>query len=66
MLAQCNDEGKENALYFINQTMMVAEVNYLSIKKICLGFFRSKITTLPYIPPDHFDLKGRSVKVYII
>jgi len=32
MLAQCNDEGKEHFLYYINRTMVDAEVN--STKKI--------------------------------
>jgi len=37
MLAQCNDEGKENAIYYINRTMVGAEVNYSSMEKICLA-----------------------------
>ena len=37
MLAQCNDEGKENALYYISRTMVGAEVNYSSMEKICLA-----------------------------
>ena len=37
MLAQCNDEGKENALYCISRTMVGAEVNYSSMEKICLA-----------------------------
>jgi len=35
-LAQYNDEGKENALYYISRTMVGAEVNYSSMEKICL------------------------------
>ena len=65
MLAQCNDKGKEKALYYISWTMVAAQVNYSSMEKI-MSFFRSKIKTLPPIPSDHYDLKGRSVKVYII
>jgi len=36
MLAQYNDEGRENALYYISQTMVSAKVNYSSIENICL------------------------------
>jgi len=31
MLSRCNDEGKENALYYISRTMVGAEVNYSSM-----------------------------------
>ena len=41
MLAQCNDKGKENALYYISWTMVGAEVNYSSMEKICLALFFS-------------------------
>ena len=37
MLAQNNDEGKENALYYISRTMVGAEINYSSMEKICLA-----------------------------
>ena len=36
MLAQNNDEGKENALYYISRTMVSVEINYSSMEKICL------------------------------
>jgi len=36
MLAQYNDEGKENALYYISRTIVGAEVNYPSMEKIVL------------------------------
>jgi len=34
MLAQCNDKGKENVLYYISRTMVGAKVNYSSMEKI--------------------------------
>ena len=37
MLAPCNDEGKENALYYISQTMVGVEINNSSMEKICLA-----------------------------
>ena len=37
MLAQNNNEGKENALYYISRTMVGAEINYSSMEKICLA-----------------------------
>jgi len=68
MLAQCNDEGKEHALYYISRKMVGAEVNYSSMERFafCLGFRCSKVTTLLLVPSDHFNLKGRSIKIYII
>ena len=37
MLAQNNDEGKENALYYISRTLVGAERNYSAMEKICLA-----------------------------
>ena len=37
MLAQNNDEGKENALYYISRTMVGAERNYSAMEKVCLA-----------------------------
>ena len=37
MLAQNNDDGKENALYYISRTMVGAEINYSPMEKICLA-----------------------------
>ena len=36
MLAQCNDERKENALYYISRTMVGTEVNYPLWRKFAL------------------------------
>jgi len=37
MLAQCNDERKENGLHYISWTMVGVEVNYSSMEKICFA-----------------------------
>jgi len=37
ILAQCNDEGKENALYYITRIMVGIEVNYSSMEKFYLA-----------------------------
>ena len=37
MLAQNNEEGKENALYYLSRTLVGAEQNYTPIEKVCLA-----------------------------
>ncbi|KAI4372892.1 hypothetical protein MLD38_011074 [Melastoma candidum] len=37
LLAQKNDNGKENALYYLSRTLTGAELNYTPIKKTCLA-----------------------------
>lgn len=37
LLAQNNEEGKENALYYLSQTLVGAEHNYSPIEKVCLA-----------------------------
>ena len=37
LLAQENDEGKENALYYLSRMMMLCELNYSSIEKMYLA-----------------------------
>jgi len=37
MLAQNNDDRKENALYYISWIMVGAEINYSPMEKICLA-----------------------------
>ena len=37
LLAQQNDEGKENSLYYLSRTLNGAELNYSPIEKICLA-----------------------------
>ena len=37
LLAQKNEEGKENALYYLSRTLVGAEFNYSPIEKICLA-----------------------------
>ena len=36
-MAQQNDEGKENSLYYLSRTLNGAELNYFPIEKICLA-----------------------------
>jgi len=37
LLAQENEEGKENSLYYLSRTLNGAELNYTPIEKICLA-----------------------------
>nr|XP_009757669.1 PREDICTED: uncharacterized protein LOC104210465 [Nicotiana sylvestris] len=37
LLAQENEEGKEQALYYLSQTLIGAELNYTPVEKICLA-----------------------------
>ncbi|KAL6291692.1 hypothetical protein ACE6H2_009202 [Prunus campanulata] len=37
MLAQENEDGKENALYYLSRTLVGAEQNYTPIEKVCLA-----------------------------
>lgn len=37
LLAQVNDEGKENVLYYLSRTLVGAELNYSPIKNTCLA-----------------------------
>ncbi|KAL0405634.1 UNVERIFIED_CONTAM: hypothetical protein Slati_3877300 [Sesamum latifolium] len=37
LLAQKNDEGNENALYYLSRTMTPNELKYSSIEKLCLA-----------------------------
>lgn len=37
LVAQENEYGKENALYYLSRTMMPCEVNYSPIEKMCLA-----------------------------
>ena len=37
LLAQQNDEGKENSLYYLSTTLNGAELNYSPIEKVCLA-----------------------------
>ncbi|KAL0293309.1 UNVERIFIED_CONTAM: Transposon Tf2-12 polyprotein [Sesamum radiatum] len=41
LLAQKNDEGKENALYYLSRTMTPNELKYSPIEKLCLAFIFS-------------------------
>ncbi|GKU96286.1 hypothetical protein SLEP1_g9534 [Rubroshorea leprosula] len=41
LLAQVNEEGKENALYCMSRTLVGAEVSYSPIEKICLALIFS-------------------------
>ena len=37
LLAQENDEGKENTLYYLSRMMTSCQLNYLPIEKMCLA-----------------------------
>ncbi|XP_022895322.1 uncharacterized protein LOC111409511 [Olea europaea var. sylvestris] len=37
LLAQVNEEGKENALYYLSRTLVGAEMKYSPIEKMCLA-----------------------------
>ena len=37
LLAQNNEEGKENALYYLSRTLVGAEHNYSPLEKVCLA-----------------------------
>ncbi|KAK4409603.1 Transposon Tf2-12 polyprotein [Sesamum angolense] len=41
LLAQKNDEGKENALYYLSRTMTPNEIKYSPIEKLCLALIFS-------------------------
>ncbi|KAL0327875.1 UNVERIFIED_CONTAM: hypothetical protein Scaly_2220100 [Sesamum calycinum] len=41
LLAQKNDEGKENALYYLSSTMTPNELKYSPIEKLCLALIFS-------------------------
>jgi len=36
LCVQENEEGKERALYYLSRTLVVVELNYSQIEKICL------------------------------
>lgn len=38
LLAQENEQGKENALYYLSRRFINAEYNYSPIEKVCLAF----------------------------
>ena len=37
LLAQNNEEGKENALYYLSRTLVGAKHNYSPLEKVCLA-----------------------------
>ncbi|KAL0285726.1 UNVERIFIED_CONTAM: hypothetical protein Sangu_2766100 [Sesamum angustifolium] len=41
LLAQKNDEGKDNALYYLSRTMTPNELKYSPIEKLCLALIFS-------------------------
>ena len=56
LLAQNNDEGEENALYYISRTMVGAEVNYSSMEKICLALVFAIQKLWQYLLSHHIIL----------
>ncbi|CAL9019529.1 unnamed protein product [Prunus brigantina] len=45
LLSQHNEDGKENALYYLSRTLMGAEQNYTPIKKVYLALVFAVFTT---------------------
>ncbi|KAL0361831.1 UNVERIFIED_CONTAM: hypothetical protein Sradi_3867600 [Sesamum radiatum] len=52
LLAKKNDEGKENALYYLSRTMTPNELKYSAIEKLCLALIFT-IQKLKYYFQSH-------------
>ncbi|XP_057461067.1 uncharacterized protein LOC130751463 [Actinidia eriantha] len=64
LLAQENDEGKENALYYLSRMMTHCELNYSPIEKMCLAlvFVVQKLRHYFQAHTVHLVSKANSVK----
>ncbi|KAL0285769.1 UNVERIFIED_CONTAM: hypothetical protein Sangu_2765400 [Sesamum angustifolium] len=64
LLAQKNDEGKENALYYLSRTMKPNELKYSPIEKLCLTLIFSIQKLKHYIQSHsiHLVLKANPLK----
>ncbi|KAL0301881.1 UNVERIFIED_CONTAM: hypothetical protein Sradi_6464900 [Sesamum radiatum] len=64
LLAQKNDEGKENALYYLSRTMTPNELKYSPIEKLCLTLIFSIQKLKHYIQSHsiHVVLKANPLK----
>ena len=64
LLAQENDEGKENALYYLSRMMTPCELNYSPIEKMCLAlvFVVQKLRHYFQAHMIHLISKANSVK----
>ena len=53
LLAQENDEGKENALYYLSRMMTSCELNYSPIEKMCLAVGLCCSKAMPLLSSTH-------------
>ncbi|KAL0311676.1 UNVERIFIED_CONTAM: hypothetical protein Scaly_2918200 [Sesamum calycinum] len=60
LLAQKNDEGKENALYSLSRTMMPNELKYSPIEKLCLALIFSVQKLKHYFPSHSIHLVSKA------
>lgn len=63
LLAQNNDEGKENALYFLSRMLVGMKISYSSIGKHCLALIFTVKKLRHYMLEyklNSFDFKSRS------
>ncbi|KAL0317410.1 UNVERIFIED_CONTAM: Transposon Tf2-12 polyprotein [Sesamum angustifolium] len=65
LLAQKNDEGKENALYYLSRTMTPNELKYSPIEKLCLALIFSIQKLKHYFQSHsiHLVLKANLLKL---
>ncbi|KAL0329231.1 UNVERIFIED_CONTAM: Transposon Tf2-11 polyprotein [Sesamum radiatum] len=60
LLAQKNDEGKENALYYLSRTMTPNELKYSPIEKLCLALIFSIQKLKHYFQSHSIHLVSRA------
>ena len=60
LLAQQNDEGKENSLYYLSRTFKGAKLNYSSIEKICLALMFAVKKLKQYLQAHFMRLISRA------
>ncbi|GLT32024.1 hypothetical protein SLA2020_067190 [Shorea laevis] len=65
LLAQVNEEGKENALYYLSHTLVGVEVNYSPIEKICLVLIFSMKKLRHYIHLISKVIKGQALADFL-
>ncbi|KAM2227913.1 hypothetical protein ACFXTI_014672 [Malus domestica] len=47
LLAQDNDAGREQAIFYLNRNLNQPEINYYAVEKICLAVFFAASKSLP-------------------
>ncbi|KAL0373498.1 UNVERIFIED_CONTAM: hypothetical protein Sradi_3265500 [Sesamum radiatum] len=60
LLAQKNDEGKENALYYLSRTMTPNELKYSPIEKLCLALIFAIQKLKHYFQSNSIHLVSRA------